>query len=72
MLVIDRFEGDYAVIETEEGTMSIHRGHLPSSAKEGDMLSYSNSGFSVLSAEKADLQGAVRDKLRKMLEGNYD
>ena len=51
MIVIDRFEGDYAVLETDDGMMNIHRGHLPSSAREGDALSYSNGGFSVLPEE---------------------
>ncbi|MBQ8961679.1 MAG: DUF3006 domain-containing protein [Ruminococcus sp.] len=71
MIVIDRFEGEYAVLETDEGMMNVHRGHLPSSAREGDALSYSNGGFSVLPAQ-TDLQDAVRDKLRKLLGGDYD
>ena len=72
MIIIDRFEGDYAVLETDDGMMNIHRGHLPSSAREGDALSSSNGGFSGLPEETADLKDAVRDKLKKMLGGDYD
>ena len=72
MIVIDRFEGDYAVVETDDGMMNIHRGHLPSSAKEGDVLSYSNNGFSVMQEAKEDLQSTVRNKLQEMLTGGND
>ncbi|MDR2900006.1 MAG: DUF3006 domain-containing protein [Treponema sp.] len=39
MLVIDRFEGDFAVIETDKGMINVPMSDLPSGAKEGDMLS---------------------------------
>ena len=38
MLVIDRFEGDYAVVETNSGVVNIPRSELPKGAKEGDTL----------------------------------
>ena len=38
MLVIDRFEGDCAVVETERGLINIPRADLPMDAKEGDTL----------------------------------
>ena len=38
MLIIDRFEGDFAVIETDEGMINIPRSDLPTGAKEGDIL----------------------------------
>ena len=38
-LIINRFEGDYAVCEAEERKMiNIPRRKLPSEAKEGDVL----------------------------------
>lgn len=38
-VIIDRFEGDYAVIETEEKLMKkIMRAEVPSEAREGDVL----------------------------------
>ncbi|MDO4862708.1 MAG: DUF3006 domain-containing protein [Ruminococcus sp.] len=66
-MTIDRFEGDYAVLETDEGMVNIHRAHLPSSAREGDVVTYSNGGYSVDRAAADDLRGAVRDKLRRLL-----
>ena len=38
MLIIDRFEGDFAVIETDNGMLNVSRSELPTGAKEGDVL----------------------------------
>jgi hypothetical protein len=41
MLIIDRFEGDYAVVETNLGMVNIPRTDLPPEAVEGSVLSLS-------------------------------
>lgn len=41
MLIIDRFEGDYAVIEYNNSTFDLPRSLLPNDAKEGDVLNIS-------------------------------
>lgn len=39
MLIIDRFEGDFAIVETDEDTfMQIPKAALPQDAKEGDII----------------------------------
>ena len=38
MLIIDRFEGDYAVVETGDGMVNIPKAELPVGAKEGSVL----------------------------------
>jgi len=38
MLIIDRFEGECAVVETDTGMINIPRADLPTGAKEGDTL----------------------------------
>ena len=38
MLIIDRFEGDFAVIETSDGMVSIPVPDIPKDCKEGDVL----------------------------------
>ena len=40
MLIIDRFEGDFAVVETDKGFVNIPRSELPKGAKEGDCLRF--------------------------------
>ncbi|MFA5384179.1 MAG: DUF3006 domain-containing protein [Eubacteriales bacterium] len=41
MLVIDRFEGSWAVIEYGESTFNLPRALLPENAKEGDLINLS-------------------------------
>ncbi len=38
MLIIDRFEGEYAIVETSSGEMRIPREDIPPAAREGDAL----------------------------------
>ena len=40
MLIIDRFEGEFAVIEADSGMINIPRSEIPPSAKEGDVLRF--------------------------------
>ncbi len=48
-IIIDRFEGDYAVCEVQEEKRMINklRTELPEGVKEGDVLVLSESGFSI-------------------------
>ena len=63
MLIIDRFEGEYAVIETDKGMVNIPRTDVPAAAREGDVL--------VLGINKAETSGrkeridGMMDKLFK-------
>ena len=50
MLIIDRFEGDMAVVENDGGIMDIPRSLLPENAKEGDILIENNGGYTIDSA----------------------
>ena len=38
MLIIDRFEGRFAVLDTGEGMINILRAEIPKGAREGDVL----------------------------------
>ncbi len=38
MLIIDRFEGDYAIVEDGDKHIKIERNNLPLDAKESDVL----------------------------------
>jgi len=41
MLIIDRFEGDFAIVETSDGFVNIPIKDLPVSLQEGDVLNIS-------------------------------
>ena len=71
VMLIQKFDGQYAVLQTEDGLISVHRSHLPSAAREGDMVSCNNGGYSIDSAAETDsISDDVRDKLHKLLTGN--
>ena len=63
MLIIDRFEGDFAVIEIDGGMISIPRSELPAGAKEGNTLRL------VIDADDTEARikriGGMMDKLFK-------
>lgn len=40
--VIDRFQGEYAILEMEEGFQEIDRKLLPEGAREGDCIIWEN------------------------------
>jgi hypothetical protein len=68
-VVIDRFEGDYAVCEKEDRTMmNIERHRLPDGAREGDVLVIDQNRIFV------DEEGteARRLKIEKMVESLWE
>ena len=40
MIIVDRFEGDKAVLEVDTGHVNIPISNLPKGAKEGDVLRF--------------------------------
>ena len=40
MLIIDRIEGDFAIVETDNGMINVPKSELPENAKEGDALKF--------------------------------
>jgi len=63
MLVIDRFEGEYAVIETDKGMINMPRAELPAGAKEGDTL------LLTIDAEETEArQKRIDDKMNKLFK----
>ncbi len=71
-VVIDRFEGEYAVLETAEGMTDIHRGHLPGAAREGDVLIYSCGGWSIDRAATEKRRRANSERLKKLMREDAD
>lgn len=65
LLIIDRFEGDWAIIECEHGTFTLPKSLLPEGAKEGDVIE-----LSVSVDEKATVQ--QRRKARSLLDYFFD
>lgn len=47
MIIIDRFEGNYAVLETDNGIMNVDRSCIPCEAREGDVLYQVREGYCI-------------------------
>lgn len=63
-LIIDRFEGNYAICEDEErGIFAIEIVELPKGIKEGSLLNISDSGIISIDKKKTDDR---REKIKNM------
>ena len=66
MFIIDRFEGDWAIIETENRhTFNLPRCVLPTGIKEGDVISIQVGIDLVATKERTD-------KSKRMLDNLFD
>ncbi len=70
MTRIDRFEGDIAVLETDEGMLDIRRDELPDDAREGDILIQGRSGWITDKEATAARRSAMKNKLRRRIRRN--
>lgn len=71
MLVIDRFEGDYAVCECEDGTLiHIARHLILDSAQEGDALDSWEDMFTPNKTQTGLRSGRIRQKLDYLFSRN--
>ncbi|HRR76302.1 MAG TPA: DUF3006 domain-containing protein [Ruminococcus sp.] len=70
MTRIDRFEGDMAVLETDEGMLDIRREELPEDAREGDILIYGKNGWQADKKATAARRSAMKNKLRRRIRRN--
>lgn len=68
--IIDRFEGDYAVIligPEQEETLDVRRSLLPEETEEGDIVSFS---LSVKKNKTAKAKKEVSDMIEKLKKGS--
>ena len=66
MIIIDRFEGNLAVLETDDGMKNIERSLLPENAAEGDVLVYKSS-WTVDTAATEQRRERTRKRLKRLL-----
>lgn len=72
MLVIDRFEGDYAVVE-DTGTdrmINIRREFIDDGAKEGDVLALYDTFYMVDKAETEKRRSEISELQRNIFDKN--
>lgn len=67
-MIIDRFEGELAVIETDGGMIEINVSELPENAREGDVLVLENGRYAVDSEATEQRRKNASDRLRRLFE----
>jgi hypothetical protein len=68
-VTIDRFEGDFAVVEKPDRTMmNIMKCKLPAGAKEGDILSIDGDTIKIEAAETSKRKKRVHDLMNELWE----
>ena len=68
MTVIDRFEGGYAVLASENGSISISREQLPPEAAEGDVLIFKNDSYLINKEATSRKRRQTRARLRRLIK----
>jgi hypothetical protein len=66
MLIIDRFEGDFAVAENGEARLDIPRSLLPVTAKEGDVLIKEGENYRIDAGLTAERRQRISEKIKKL------
>jgi hypothetical protein len=72
MLIIDRFEGDYAVCECETGEfVNIRRNLIAEDAGEGDIIVWSEASYLVDSERTAARKQSIRKKANRLFSKKH-
>ncbi|MDR4173958.1 DUF3006 domain-containing protein [Bacillus nitratireducens] len=66
--IIDRFEGELAVIEINNSTIDVPKAKLPSAAKEGDVLIIEDDTYTIDKNETDKRRREVQDLMDKLFE----
>lgn len=70
MTIIDRFEGEYAVLETDSGMKNVPRDMLPEESREGDVVELKNGAYTVNKKAAEKRRRELREKLKKLQKEN--
>lgn len=66
--VVDRFEGDFVILETDHGTIQIPRSNAPIMAAEGMVVWYENDHILEIDTEEtARREAMVRRRFERIL-----
>lgn len=65
-MIIDRFEGDFAVVETDNGMTDISRELLPENAKEGDVIGITDGVYYIDDEETQSRRKSILKRFRSL------
>ena len=72
MIIIDRIEGEIAVLETDEGMTEIGANELPSNASEGDVLVKFNEKWQINHDASEQRRALIANKLKRLMKDRND
>lgn len=68
MTIIDRFENNKAVLETDGGMIEIERSQLPENAREGDIVTENNGVWSVDIPATEKRRAEMRELMKRLMK----
>jgi hydrogenase maturation factor len=66
--IIDRFEGDYAVVEIEGCIKTIRRSYISDEAQEGDILIFENNQWIIDRKDTEKIRKEIKELADKLWE----
>lgn len=66
--IIDRFEGEYAVVEIEGQMKVIHISGIPREAREGDVLIFEKNAWSIDPSGNISLKKQTEAQMKRLWE----
>lgn len=69
MMIIDRFEGDFAVVETDSGMTDILKELLPENAEEGDIILLTDNGYIIDEQATAERRKSIAERFSRLKGG---
>lgn len=68
MTIIDRFENNIVVLETDGGMIEIERSQLPENVREGDVLTENNGVWSVDVPATEKRRSDMRELMKRLMK----
>lgn len=68
MIIVDRFEGDFAVLETDSGMIDVERIRLADDIREGDVVCETENGYikdNIATQQRREKIIALKNRLTK-------
>ena len=68
MTIIDRFENNKAVLETDGGMIEIERSQLPENVREGDVITKNNGVWTVDIPATEKRRSDMRELMKRLMK----
>lgn len=72
MIIIDRFEGETAVLETDKGMIDAERSLIPDEAGEGDVLYIQNGVYLIDHAATEKRKASIAARFNRLKRRNVE